>query len=68
MLNYLLLWIFREFLVLRSKMTKLHTCIKYPNTCNLIMQACHRTLDGIMLETIREYSIHAIAHVSQEET
>lgn len=27
-----------------------------------------QNLDGILLEIVRENSIHAIAHVSQEET
>ena len=68
MLNYPLPWTCREFLVLQSQVTVLYTGIKYPDTHNLIIQTCHITLNGIMLEIVREHSIHAIAHASQEET
>lgn len=35
-------------------------------THSLTIQPCHVTLNGIVLEIVREYSIHAVA--SQEET
>lgn len=48
--------VIQGFLVLQSKVT-LHTCIKYPNTYDLIMQPCHITLDGLVLEIVRKYNI-----------
>ena len=66
MLNYPLLWIFRGFGVLQSKVTMLHSCLKYPNTYNLIMQPCHITLDGLVLKIVRKYSIYATVHASEK--
>ena len=67
MLDYPLRWICWEFLTLQSQVTMLHTGIKCPPPHTaLSYKPCPITLNGIVLEIVREYSIHAVA--SQDET